>query len=240
MLSRHIAKRAVLIALLCWLCVDANPPAGAAVAARGRTGIQPREPEALALGPRGDLYLADRARDQILKRLRDGSFIVVAGNGRAGFGGDGGPAVAAELNGPEGMTIARDGTIYFADSQNERIRRISPGGIITTVAGDGKLGSVRSGTTALDATLGGPADVIAGPRGGLYVADAGSNQILRLSPRGILTRVAGPTIQRYAGVYDVGKPATEASPDGPYGLAFDRAGNPEAGRGCCGGRNRMH
>ncbi|MGH2411990.1 MAG: hypothetical protein ACRDGS_16735 [Chloroflexota bacterium] len=206
-----------------WL--DANSPAIVAVAARGAAGIQPREPEALALGPHGDLYIADRARDQILKRRRDGSFFVVAGNGRAGFSGDGGPAIKAELNGPEGMTIGRAGTIYFADSQNERIRRVSPSGIITTIAGDGKLGSVMGATPALGASLGDPADVIAGPHGDFYIADAGSDQILRLSARGILTRVAGSSSLPYAGVYGVGKPATETSPDGPYGLAFDRSGN---------------
>ncbi|HVA88710.1 MAG TPA: hypothetical protein VNL71_02605, partial [Chloroflexota bacterium] len=126
---------------------------------------------------------------------------------------------------PGGMTITRDGTIYVSDSQNRRIRRISPGGIITTIAGDGKPGLVTSATPALGATLGDPADVIVGPHGDLYIADAGSDQVLRLSAAGMLMRVAGSNIRRYAGIYGVGKPATEASPDGPYGLAFDRSGD---------------
>ncbi len=208
-----------------WPMAGANQPIAVAATTPKTAVLQPQEPEALALGPHSDLYIADRARNQILKRRQDGSFVVVAGTGRAGFTGDGGPAVAAELHGPEGMTIARDGTIYFADSQNERIRRISPGGIITTIAGDGKPGLVRNGTSALSAPLVDPADVIVGPHGDLYIADAGGDQVLRLSATGILTRVAGSSRLQYAGVYGVGKPATEASPDGPYGLAFDRSGD---------------
>ncbi|HEX9315019.1 MAG TPA: hypothetical protein VN986_02825, partial [Actinomycetota bacterium] len=117
---------------------------------------------------------------------------------------------------------APDGTLYFADSANNHIRKIAPDGIISTVAGNGSTGWVPSGTPALQATLSNPQDVVTGPGGALYIAAAGSNQILRVGPGGALTIVAGN--QTYGGSYGIGGPAATASPDGPSALAFDAAG----------------
>ncbi len=115
------------------------------------SGPQPQAPESLAIGPDGGLYIADGGRDQILE-LRHGTFRVVVGTGKVGFTGDGGPATEAAINSPGGMTF-RNGTLYFADSANGRIRAVSPAGIITTVAGDGQTGWVADGTPALAAAL---------------------------------------------------------------------------------------
>jgi len=169
------------------------------------------------------LYIADEGRNQILERLPNGTFRIVAGTGKAGFSGDGGKALRAELNMPRGMAIGRDGTLYFADTGNNRIRAIAPDGIISTIVGNGKYGWVRSGTPAHAATLVSPDAVTIGPDGRLYIADSGDNEVLRLETNGTVTEIAGN--RRYAGVYGVGRPAVNASPDGPSGLAFDRADN---------------
>jgi hypothetical protein len=181
--------------------------------------VRPIRPDALALAPSGGLYVADPGRDQILERLPSGRFIVVAGTGKTGFSGDGGPAAAARLNNPGGMAVATDGTLFFADQGNNRVRAISPAGRISTVAGDGRFGWVKTGTPARRSSLGNPAAVAFGSGGRLYIAAEGSNEILRLNRNGTLTRIAGN--DRLEGVVGVGRPALNGSPDGPSGLAFN-------------------
>ncbi len=182
-------------------------------------------PSALAVGPDGHLYVADDGLNEILRLLPGGRFAVIAGNGKAGDSGDGGPAVAASLDDPGGMTFSRSGTLYFADTGNNRIRAVSPSGIISTVAGTGRPGGwVPGGTPALKASLISPADVVIGPGGALYVADTGGNEIFKMTGAGRLTLVAG-TRSGFEGVWGVGHQATNASPDGPDALAFDRSGD---------------
>ena len=133
-------------------------------------------------------------RDQILA-LRHGAFRVVVGTGKQGFSGDGGPATKAEINIPFGMTF-RHGTLYFADSSNNRIRAVSPAGIITTVAGNGHGGWVANGTPALAAAIS-PGSLTFGPDGDMYVAS--DQEVLRLGANGTFTRVLGN--KKYDGVY---------------------------------------
>jgi hypothetical protein len=183
----------------------------------------PVRPGSLALARDGTLYIGDDGRDQILARLPSGRFKVIAGNGKRGFSGDGGQARAAELNDPGGMAIAADGSLYFADSGNNRIRKVSPRGIISTVAGNGKQGWTAGGLPAPAAPILSPAAVAYGREGRLYIAAAGWGEVLRIDRGGTLTRVAGS--RRRAGVYGINRPAKEASADGVNGLAFDKAGN---------------
>lgn len=195
------------------------PPADGLPAAAGG----PSRPTALAVGSGGRLYIADPERDQILERLNDGRFFVVAGTGQRGFAGDGGPAVQAELDDPSGMTVSPDGTLYFADQGNHRVRSVSRRGVIRTVAGGGSSnvsGYVLTGTAATQARIV-PCDVTVGPRGRLYIAT--DDQVLRLDTDGSLTAVVGA--QGPQGVYGLGGPAVAGSADGPTGIAFDSAGN---------------
>ena len=189
--------------------------------------VVPEQPSSLAAGPSGQLYIADDARNQILEWTGHGTFRVVAGSGRAGFSGDGGRALRARLDQPFGMTVAPDGTLYFADSGNGRIRAISPAGTITTIAGDGLPPTGRdpwiaSGTAARAAALGQPNDVAIGPSGDLYF-DGITNEVLRLDHNGTLSVVAGN--RNALALAGIGGPATKASPDGPWGLALDRRGD---------------
>jgi trimeric autotransporter adhesin len=190
--------------------------------------VVPERPSSLAVGPGGRLYVADDARNEILEWSGGGTFHVVAGTGRAGFSGDGGPALRARLDQPGGMTVAPDGTLYFADSGNGRIRAISPAGTITTIAGDAvpAIGNdywVANGTEAVHTALGYPNDVAIGPNGDLYF-DAAANEVLRLNRNGTLSIVVGSRTA-LQGITGIGGPATKASPDGPFGLAFDSHGD---------------
>jgi hypothetical protein len=181
-------------------------------------------PGALAVGPRGQLYIADDGLDQILQALPGGRFKVVAGNGTRGYSGDGGPAYRASLNDPGGVAVTGNGTIYFADTGNNRVRAVSASGRITTIAGNGRYGNwIGGGTPALKTGLGDPAAVAVSPGGCLYIADEGNSEILRLDAAGRLVHVAG--VPGAGGVTGNGRPAARSTVDGPNGLAFDRAGN---------------
>ena len=110
----------------------------------------------------------------------------VAGSGVQGFFGDGGPATVARLNGPFGVAVGPDGSLYIADRYNHRIRRVGPDGIITTVAGSGVSGVIGGfggdGGPATAAQLNGPVSVTVGPDGSRYIADAVNNRIRRVAP----------------------------------------------------------
>jgi hypothetical protein len=136
----------------------------------------------LAVAPDGRLYVADTTRDQILVRVPDGRFRVVAGNGHVGFSGDGGPALKAELSRVTDMSFAPNGSLYLADGN--RVRVIATDGVIRTLAGNGKVGKmVASGTSALAAPIGSVDDlsIALSPTGELYISRF--SQVLRLSGR---------------------------------------------------------
>ncbi|HEX5266541.1 MAG TPA: SBBP repeat-containing protein [Acidimicrobiales bacterium] len=186
--------------------------------------VAPARPTALAVARDGGLYIADPVRQQILERHADGRFVVVAGTGHAGFSGDGGPATHAAVNSPAGMAVGADGTLYFADQGNRRVRSISISGSIRTVAGGGSpdsSGFVPAGTPATRASFI-PSDVTFGPDGRLFIATGA--QVLRLQPDGTLTPVVGAPGPNQ-GLYGLGGPATAGSADSPTGIAFDSTGN---------------
>lgn len=172
------------------------------VSSSASTTIVPKAPGALAVGPNGNLYIADDGRNQILERSRDGTFTVVASG----------------LHQPGGMAFAKDGTLYVADFF--RVVAVSPRGRISTVAGNGRAGWVEDGTSALNAALN-PSDVTFAPNGRLVIAS--DREVLELSPAGKLVRLAGNRV--YDGVYGIGRPARNAAADSANGLAFDGSGN---------------
>ena len=186
-----------------------------------------KHPNGLAIARNGVLDIVDTARDQVLRRLPSGKFHVVAGDGHRGFSGDGGPATDAELNlgGRSGIVIAEDGTLYIADSGNDRVRAVLPDGTIKTVAGDGTSGSddglILHTTAALDASFGAPSGLASGPNGDLYIA---AGNVVRLTPNGLIEWVAGTRGPLACGsIYC--NPASEADYTAPDQLAFDGAGD---------------
>ncbi len=111
---------------------------------------------------------------------------VIAGNRQKGFSGDGGPAKLAQLNGPEDITADDFGNIYIADTNNQRIRKINPNGIITTLAGNGQSGFSGDGGPATAAKLKSPRGVAVDKRGYVYVADTGNYRYAGSAPTGSL------------------------------------------------------
>jgi sugar lactone lactonase YvrE len=128
----------------------------------------------------GDLFFSDRAPNfaggpggcRIVRVTPDHTFSVVAGTGVCGFSGDGGPATQAQLDDPNGIAFDSHGNLYFADSNNHRIRRIDPNGVITTVAGTGETGFHGDGGSARSAQLSFPFGIGMAAGDLLYIADA--------------------------------------------------------------------
>jgi hypothetical protein len=151
-----------------------------------------KTPAALAVSPKGVLYVVDTSRDQILRRLPSGQFQVVAGDGRRGFSGDGSLAIDAEISIHEqsGLAVSSNGAVYFADEGNGRVREILPNGVIKTVAGGGSEAPGTVSVPALRAKFGAN-DQLNGlamaPGGQLYI---GANAVYRLA-HGVLHWVVG-------------------------------------------------
>ena len=157
------------------------------------SNVSPKAPYSLAVTPNGDLLVVDSGRDQILLHVPSGKFQVVAGDGKRGFSGDGGPAVRAELNVQpwSGVAVARNGTVYFADSGNGRVREVLPNGIIETVVGGGKRAlpdRVGEQVPARQASLDDVAGIAIGPKGNIAIA---AQFIVSLTPGGNIVWVAG-------------------------------------------------
>jgi RHS repeat-associated protein len=184
------------------------------------------QPWGVDVGPDDTLYIADSSNNRIRKVSPDGTITTVAGSGQfIGFSGDGGPAKDALLASPEGLAVGPDGTLYIADTRNNRIRKVSPDGIITTVAGNGQSGFSGDGGPAKDAKLGLPRGVDVGPDGTLYIADTSNDRIRKVSPDGTITTVAGKDDNGQPGFSGDGGPAKDALLNLPTGVAVAPEGN---------------
>jgi RHS repeat-associated protein len=180
------------------------------------------DPEGAAVGPDGSLFIADTYNARIRRVGPDGVITTVAGNGTPGFRGDGGPATAAQLNGPAGVAVGPDGSLYIADSGNYRVRRVGPDGIITTLAGNGSSGFVGDGSPAAAARLTLPTGVAVGPDGSLFIADFWDHRVRRVGPDGVITTVAGNGTFGFSGD---GGPATTAQLYSPWGVTVGPDGS---------------
>ena len=178
-------------------------------------------PRGVSVDSAGNLYIADTGNARIRKVAPDGTITTLAGI-VAGFSGDGGPAINAMLSFPTKIAIAPSGDLYLSDSSNNRIRRISATGVITTVAGTGQASFNGDGDTATSAALSFPRDVAVDTTGNVYVADTNNTRIRRLTSQGRITTVAGSGLFGFQG--DDG-PATRAALAGPRGTVVDGAGN---------------
>jgi sugar lactone lactonase YvrE len=166
----------------------------------------------LASDSAGNLYIADTGNHRIRKISTDGTITTVGGTGQGGccFSGDGGPANRAQLASPVGVAVAPDGSFYIADTYNNRLRKVSAGGTISTVLGDG------------GASLNTPAGLALDGAGNLYMAVAGSQVVLKVAVDGKVTTVAGNSSAGFSGD---GGPATSAQLNWPKDVALDNAGN---------------
>lgn len=173
----------------------------------------------VAVDASGNVYVADTDNNLVERFAPRGQLTIVAGNGIAGFSGDGGPANRASLNAPYGVAVDSAGNLYIADTYNSLIRKVS-GGIITTVAGNGFESFSGDGGPAVSASLFFPQGVAVDSVGNLYIADTNNLRIRRVSG-GTITTVAGNGKAVFSGD---GGPATNAAISA-LGVAVDLAGN---------------
>jgi DNA-binding beta-propeller fold protein YncE len=204
-------------------------------------------PASVLYDPAGNLLVSDQANQRIRKIDPTTNIITtVAGTGEKGFAGDGGPAAQAKFSLPVGqrghpaahITRSAAGDLYLADTDNNRIRRIDPAGMVSTVAGTGVAGAENPEGPALQAQLEHPVDVAVGPDAALYIADT-ENNCVRVIREGMISTIAGtctrecpadlnhpcrcPSVD--AACIGDGGSARAAHLKRPTGIALDKDGN---------------
>ena len=178
-------------------------------------------PYVAAVLPNGGTLISDTYNSRL--RIVDvyGGISTFAGT-TYGFGGDNGPAFSAQMKAPVGTAVGPDGSIYVADVEDHRIRKIDPDGTITTFAGTGVAGSNGDNGLAKDAQLNSPAGLAFDAEGSLYVSEADGDRIRVISPSGYIFTVAGTEI---AGFNGDGIPPTSAQVSNPAGIFYDNINN---------------
>ena len=161
------------------------------------TSAQLYAPSGVAVDTAGNLYISDTYSGSI-RKVSNGVITTVAGNGTPGFSGDNGPATVAQLNSPYGLAVDTAGNLYIADTGNQRIRRVSSGGAIATVAGNGTPGFSGDGGAAIAAQLDNPHDLTVDSAGKVYIADFDNNRVRFLTPLVPCTYTVSPATAQVA------------------------------------------
>ncbi|MGA2119431.1 MAG: hypothetical protein ABSH56_32365 [Bryobacteraceae bacterium] len=183
---------------------------------------------AVALGAAGNLFIADLYNNRIRKIWTSGTITTVAGNGaqnsqsgQGTYSGDNGPATSAGLNIPYGAAVDTSGNLLIADLYNNRVRKVSSSGTITTVAGNGQQNFSGDGGPATSAITGQPYGLAVDAVGNLFVADFGNDRVRKVSSSGVITTIAGNGNPGFSGD---GGTAASAQLNYPKGLAVDAPG----------------
>jgi uncharacterized protein (TIGR03437 family) len=179
------------------------------------------QPSAVAMDKAGNLYIVDTGNNRVRKMDGNGIITTFAGKGTAGYSGDGGAAVDAELNHPSAIAVDADGNLLIADTGNNVIRKITANGAISTLAGTGNTGPAADGQLATAAPLNAPAGILVSGNG-IYIADSGNHSVRLIDAQGNIRRVAGTDS---AGADGDNGPALNAHLQTPRGLALDPQGN---------------
>jgi uncharacterized protein (TIGR03437 family) len=178
------------------------------------------EPSGLAFDGAGNLYIADTNNNCIRIVTPDQNIHTFAGLcSYALFQGDGGPATSAKLNKPYSVAVDPYGSVYISDTENERLRKVTPDGIINTIAGTGTAGF--SDGPALQAEFASPSGIALDASGSIYVADKSNFRIRKVLPSGIVVTVAGSGTPGYSG----NAAATGAEMYFPQGVFADSSGD---------------
>ncbi len=181
-------------------------------------------PAGVAIDASGSLYIADSHNHRI-RKVTAGVISTIAGNGTAGFLGDGGPATSASLALPSGVAVDTNGNIYIADTNNQRVRKIT-GATISTIAGNGDQAFSGDGGPATAASLDSPTGIAIDATGNVYIADRHNQRIRTISSSGNISTIAGSGLATFGGSYSGdGASATAATLANPTGISIDAQGN---------------
>jgi len=188
------------------------------------TAAQLNQPVSVAIDKDGNVYIADRGNQRIRKVAAATDVMTTfAGTGTAGFSGDNGQATAARLNSPNAVAVDAAGNLYIADTNNNRIRRVVTGGVISTFAGTGQAGFSGDGGDAASAQLRTPFELAVDGAGDLYIVDNGNNRIRKITiGNSVINTIAGTGT---AGIGGDGGPAVNANIGNPQAIAVDNAKN---------------
>ena len=195
--------------------------AGAAGDGGPAASAQLNSPAGVAIDSAGNLLIADTGNN-LVRRVAQGVITTIAGNGNAGYAGDGGPAKSAMLSSPYGLAVDAQNNIFIADSGNGAVRKVTSAGAITTIAGNGKAGNSGDGVLASAVSLGDPNSIAVDVAGNVFFADDATGLIQEeISTDGILLTIGGGAAAAGA----EGGAATNTLLDFPIGLARDAQGN---------------
>jgi hypothetical protein len=188
------------------------------------TAAELDHPTAVAVDGAGNLFIADTANNCIREvNLASGVITTVAGDGTAGYNGDGIAATAAELNAPSSVAVSTAGNLLIADTDNNRIRLVDlSSNVITTVAGNGIAGYSGDNGQATAASIDNPLGIAADASGNLYISDTANNAIREVNSAGMIVTLTGNSA---AGYRPNNVPAAAGTFDGPAGLAVDDQGD---------------
>jgi len=176
----------------------------------------------VAMDAKGNLYVTDSGNCQIRKINSKGIIVKYAGTTVCGFSGDGGPAASAMINSPSTIVFDGAGNLLFGDEGNSRIRKITPAGIISTIAGNGTFAYSGDGGPATEASLNGPTSLFVDSANNIYITDAFNYVVRKIDAAGVIHTVAGNNQPGFAGD---GGPATSAQISYSSGIVADGQGN---------------
>ena len=185
------------------------------------TQAQLNLPSGVAVDDKGNIYISDRSNNRVRVVDNKGTITTFAGNGGDGYSGDSGPATKAQLSKPFGLALDKKGNLYIADRENNRVRKVNPQGIITTVAGDGGFFFMGDNGPSYRASIAGPTGIVVDKNGILYIADRNNNRIRSVDTQGMIRTVAGTGQQDYNGESEI---ARDTNLYLPFGVALDQDG----------------
>jgi len=180
-------------------------------------------PAGVAVDASGNVYIADDYNARIRKVNAAGIITTIAGTGGYGYGGDNGPATAAQLYAPHGIAVDVSGNVYICDDLNDVIRKVNSAGIITTIAGTGMPGYSGDGNAATNAQLDRPYGIALDISGNIYFTEWNNNCVRKINTAGIINTIAGGNAT--LGFSGDNGPATAADFHIPIGIAIDNSGN---------------
>jgi len=202
--------------------VAGSASAGSAGDGSAATAAQLTTPGGVVLDAAGNMYIADAGNHRIRKVTAAGIISTIAGTGTPGFTGDGAAATAAQIKNPTNVTVDAAGNVYFVDADNDRIRKITPTGTISTYAGNGTLGFMGDGGPATACNLYKPTGIFMDATNVMYIADGYNQRLRKIDASGVISSIAGDGTFAFGGD---GGSAMVAALHSPSGVCKDAAGN---------------